>query len=127
CPSLARDAVWYAGHPALLACARTRHRRVAPRRTAWPQAGGGPVTPSPPAPRPADPPPRLWSAPPGPRGPACAAAPSVSPWPAAGATALPPPPGAPPPDAAHSLRPAPAHRAVAACPRAVWDRHRDAP
>src|SRR5438132_6263236 len=74
------------------------------------------LNPNPPAPRPAAPPPRLWSAPPVPPGPAYAAAPSVSPWPAAAATALPPPPAAPPPDVAHSLRPAPAHTAAAACP-----------
>src|SRR5712691_12602959 len=93
-----------------------RGQRVAPRGTASPHAGGGPVTPNPPAPRPADPPPRLWSAPPVPPSPACAAAPSVSPWPAAAARALPPPPAAPPPDAAHSLPPTPGHTAAAACP-----------
>ena len=48
------------------------------RGTAGPQAGGGPVTPNPPALPPGDPRPRLWSVPPGPQCRACAAAPSVS-------------------------------------------------
>src|SRR5207249_1163978 len=73
------------------------------------------VSPNLRVPRPATPPPRLWSAPLGLPSQACAAAPSVSPWPGADATAPPPPPDAPPRDAAHSLPPAPAHRAAAAC------------
>src|SRR5439155_26842193 len=57
---------------------------------AWSPMGGALVTPYPPAPRPADPPPHLWSAPPGPPGPACAAVPSVARGPGVGATGPPP-------------------------------------
>src|SRR5262245_22695920 len=85
------------------------------------------VSPNPRVLRPAALPPRLWSAPRELPCPACAAAPSVSPWRGAGATGPPPPPGAPPPDAAHSLPPAPAHRAAAACRPAAWAPRRAAP
>src|SRR5262249_3902979 len=72
------------------------------------------VSPNPRARPPAAPPPRLWSVPLGPQGPACAAVLSVSPWPGAGATGPPPPPSGPRRDAAHSLPPAPGHTAAAA-------------
>src|SRR5215475_9410442 len=85
------------------------------------------VSPNPRGPRPAAPPPRLWSAPRGWRCPACAAAPSVSPWPGADATAPPLRPAGPPPDAAHSLPPAPAHRAAAGCRPAAEAPPRGAP
>src|SRR5712691_7519800 len=85
------------------------------------------LNPSPPAPRTAHPPPRLWSILDGPRSRACAATLSVSPWPGAGATALPPPRGAPPRGAAHSLPPAPAHTAAAVCPPAARGPRRGAP
>src|SRR4029453_17489637 len=73
------------------------------------------VSPNPRGPRPAAPPPGLWSAPRGLPCPACAAAPSVSLWPGADATAPPLRLAVPPPDAVHSLPPAPGHRAAAAC------------
>src|SRR5215467_10308711 len=73
------------------------------------------VSPNPRGPRPAAPPPRLWSALLGLRCSACAAASSVSLWPGAAVTAPPLRPAGPPQDAAHSLPPAPAHRAAAAC------------
>src|SRR5215510_6795555 len=85
------------------------------------------VSPNPRGPRPAAPPPRLWSAPPGPQCRACAGAPSVSRWRGAGATAPPRRPAVPPPDAAHSLPPAPAHRAAAACRPAAEAPPRGAP
>src|SRR6266481_5000533 len=85
------------------------------------------LNPNPRAPRPADPPPRLWSAPPERPARACAAAPSVSPWPAAAARVLPPPPTALPPDAAHSLPPTPGRTVAAACPPGAPGPRRGAP
>src|SRR5207249_11273611 len=74
-----------------------------------------------------DPPPRLWATLAVPRSRACAAAPSVSPWPGAGARALPPPRGAPPRGAAHSLPPALVHTAAATGPPAAPAPCRGAP
>src|SRR5215471_16808494 len=82
-------------------------------RSAWDDVAADKrlISPNPRAPRPAAPPPRLWSAPLGPPCPACAAVPSVSRWRVVGARAPLPPPNAPRRGGAHSLPPAPGHRA----------------